>query len=310
MAAPPVSSQELEAAVMAYRFHGSKRVAANALGIPRSTLRDRLEIAQRSGTNLSGVTQPAKGRIEVDLKDGTIVVFSDAHFWPGPPSTAFLALIKLIKKLKPKVIIANGDLTDMATISRHPPLGWASMPTVQDELEICQERLGEIAKACGKHTKKLWPVGNHDSRLECRLAQVAPELKNVYGTSLADHFPDWEPCYSVFVNADLVVKHRFKGGQYAHANNSLWSGRTYITGHLHNQAVIRISDLNGTRWGVDTGCLADIYGEQFSYLEDNPRSWQAGFVVVSYVAGRLLTPELVRVVEPDLVEFRGELIEV
>jgi hypothetical protein len=69
-------------------------------------------------------------------------------------------------------------------------------------------------------------------------------------------------------------------------------------------------DYNGIRWGVDAGTLADIYGPQFSYLEDGPRSWVSGFVRLKWVSGRLLTPELIRVVEPGIVEFRGELIEV
>ena len=280
---------------------GSKTEAARALGIPRTTLNSRLEAEAREPS--------VKGRISTSVETGVIVVFSDAHFWPGEPSTAYRALLKLIKKLKPSIVVANGDMVDMASVSRHPPLGWNHLPTVQEELEACQERLGEIAKAAGKAVK-LWPVGNHDSRFECRLAQVAPELKNVYGTSLSDHFPDWSPCYSVFVNDDLVIKHRFKGGMHAPSNNALWAGRSVITGHLHAQTVRRITDLNGTRWGVDTGCLAEPFGEQFSYMEDNPRSWASGWCVVTYDKGRLLTPELVRVVEPGLVEFRGQLISV
>jgi hypothetical protein len=273
----------------------SLRQLSAKTGIPKSTLHDRAVKAR----------QPIKGREQIELADGTIVVFSDAHFWPGqPPSTAYLALLHLIKKLKPAIIVANGDMTDMATVSRHPPLGWSSMPTVAEELEVCQERLKGITKISG-NAKCFWPVGNHDSRLECRLAQVAPELKNVYGTSLRDHFPNWEPCYSLFVNDDLIIKHRYKGGQHAPTNNALWSGRSVVTGHLHAQTVREITDLNGTRWGCDTGALADIYGDQFSYMEDNPRSHRSGFAVITYVEGRLLTPELVRVVEPGLVEWRG-----
>jgi hypothetical protein len=280
----------------------SIRELAARLGIPKSTLHDRMKAAAQS--------PPPKGRIELEIDDGTIVIFSDAHWWPDQPlSTAYLALLQLIKKLKPAIIVANGDMTDMATVSRHPPLGWASMPTVADELKVCQERLGAVKKA-SPGSRLIWPIGNHDQRLECKLAQVAPELKNVYGTSLQDHFPDWEPCYSVFVNDDLVIKHRFKGGQHAPGNATLWAGRTVVTGHLHSQKVEPITDLNGTRWGCDTGALADVYGEQFSYMEDNPRSHRSGFAVITYVKGRLLTPELVRVVEPGLVEWRGSLIEV
>ena len=38
---------------------------------------------------------------------------------------------------------------------------------------------------------------------------------------------------------------------------TLWSGRTIITGHLHAQGIRPHSDYNGTRWGVDAGTMAD-----------------------------------------------------
>jgi hypothetical protein len=279
---------------------GTKAGAARLLGMPVSTFKDQL----------NRVDPGVKGRIELDFQDGTIVVFGDAHWWPGELSTANRALLKLLPDLKPSLMIANGDMTDMATVSRHPPLGWTSLPTVADELAVCKQRLGEISALLPAGVRKIWPVGNHDARLECRLAQVAPELKDVYGTSLKDHFSDWEPCYSVHINKDLVVKHRWKGGQNAPANNSLWSGRSIITSHLHAQSLYWITDLNGDRWGADTGCLADPFGEQFSYQEDNPRSHRSGFLTVRYYQGRLLTPEFIRVVEPGLVEYRSELISV
>jgi hypothetical protein len=293
---------DIAAAVAAYQQTGNKAAAAKLLGIPISTFKDRL--------TASGREVEVKGRIDLDFHDGVIVVFGDAHWWPAELSTANRALLKLLPDLKPSLMIANGDMTDMATVSRHPPLGWTSLPTVADELSVCKERLGEISDLLPSGIRKIWPVGNHDSRLECRLAQVAPELKDVYGTSLKDHFPDWEPCYSIHINKDLVVKHRWKGGQNAPANNSLWSGRSIITSHLHAQSLYWVTDLNGDRWGADTGCLADPFGEQFSYQEDNPRSHRSGFLTVRYHEGRLLTPEFIRVVEPGLVEYRSELIAV
>ena len=45
------------------------------------------------------------------LENGVIVVFSDAHFWPNENQTiANMALLELIKDLKPNVICANGDI--------------------------------------------------------------------------------------------------------------------------------------------------------------------------------------------------------
>jgi len=210
----------------------------------------------------------------------------------------------------------NGDAYDFSSISRHPPIGWQSLPTVQEELEIVEERMMELVKASGK-AKRFFPLGNHDARFSTFIAKNTPELKGVAGMSLLDHTnPLWEPCWSLYVNnrvGGLVIKHRFKGGlpTYAPHNNTLWAGRSIATGHLHSQRVVPLTDLNGTRWGVDVGCLAEIYASPFQdYIEDNPRNWVSGFARFKFINGQLLTPELIRVVEPGIVEFRGELIQV
>jgi hypothetical protein len=250
-------------------------------------------------------------RIHLDVPNGTVIIGGDAHYWPGPPSTAHRAFVKFIKEMKPRAVIMNGDAFDGARISRYPPIGWAEQPTVQQEIEVVQERLHEITMACPKGCRRLWPLGNHDSRFETRIATVAPEYAKVAGVSLKDHFPLWEPCWSVFIGDDVVVKHRFKGGMHAPQNNTLWSGRTTITGHLHSAKVQPITDYNGTRYGVDTGCLADPMAPAFlDYAEDNPRSWRSGFCVLTFKDGKLLWPELVIVWDADHVQFRGELVKV
>ena len=83
-----------------------------------------------------------------------------------------------------------------------------------------------------------------------------------------------------------------------------------VSGHLHSQKITPYTDYNGTRWGVDSGTMADIYGPQFLYAEDNPRNWRSGFAIITFRQGILMTPELVRVVDKDHVDFRGELIKV
>lgn len=258
--------------------------------------------------------QAAKGRRYLDLTDGVIFVGSDAHYWPSEPSTAHRAFCKFVKREKNLIaVVMNGDAYDFPNISRHD-VDWTSTPETREELEVVEERLGEIVKASGK-AKRYFPLGNHDARFEKYLAKNAPEMRGVPGTSLVARNPLWEPCWSLHINDDLqcsaaVIKHRLRGGIHATYNNTLHAGRTTVTGHLHALQCRPHTDYNGTRWGVDCGCLADTYGPQFSYLEDNPRSWRSGFVCLKWVNGRLLTPELIRVVEEGVVEFRGELIGV
>lgn len=250
------------------------------------------------------------GRLQMDMENGTIVVFSDAHYFPGLISTAHRACVKMTKELKPKALICNGDAFDGSTISRYPRIGWDKKPTVAAELSAVGERLSELEDAAGK-AALIWPLGNHDGRMETYLAANAPQYEGVKGFTLRDHFPAWKPCWALFVNNDLVIKHRWKGGVHATRNNALNAGRSYVTGHLHSLKVTPMTDLNGSRFGVDTGTLADPGGPQFEdYLECAPTDWRSGFVVLTFWKGRLLWPETVHVLEEGKIEFRGQVVEV
>lgn len=246
----------------------------------------------------------------VALPNGIALVGSDAHIWPGPKSTAIRAFIHFCKELKPALVVLNGDVLDCSTISRHPPIGWEARPTVQQEIETGQETLGEIEAAAGK-AEKCWTLGNHDARYETRLATVAPEFAKIAGTHLKDFFPLWRPAWSCWVNDQVVIKHRYKGGFGATRANTLNSGKSMVTGHLHSLKVTPFTDYNGTRFGVDTGCLADPSHKAFvDYTEDAPLDWRSGFVVLTFHKGRLLWPEVVSVFDADHVEFRGQIIPV
>ena len=278
----------------------------------------RKRIEQRTGRKLrtpSGESRSSThvypGRLETSLQDGVILIGGDAHYWPGHPSTGHRAFVKFIKKVKPKIVVVNGDVFDGAAVSRHPSVNWDQNPTVVDELETCRARMHEILQAAGPKASLFWTLGNHDARFEARLVQVAPEYAGVRGTSLKDHFSArWKPCWSLFINDELVVKHRYKGGAHATHNNTLSSGKSIVTNHLHSAKVTPYSDYNGTRYGVDTGCLADLNGRQFTYGEDNPVNHRSGFAVITYRKGRLMYPELVLVVDDRTVQFRGELFSV
>jgi hypothetical protein len=252
----------------------------------------------------------APGRLQFDIEDGIVLIGSDPHYWPGETSTSHKAFVKFCKDFTPAAVIMNGDVLDGSTISRHPPIGWESRPKLADEIEACKDRLGEITVAAGK-ARRFWPLGNHDARFETRLATVAPEYAKVNGVHLHDSFPDWEPCWSVFINDEVVVKHRLKGGIHAPWNNTMNAGRSIVTGHLHSQKVYPLTDYNGTRWGVDAGTMAETFGPQFQdYMEDSPRNWREGFCMLTFADGMLLQPELIRVIDKGRVDFRGAIIEV
>jgi predicted phosphodiesterase len=250
---------------------------------------------------------PGNARRGIEMEKGKVVVFSDAHFWPGDYTTAYKALLKIIKEFKPKVVVANGDVFDGSQASRHARIGWEKSPTVREELEACQEFMEGIEKV-SKGAELIWTMGNHDARFETFLSAQTGMYEGVAGFTLKEHFPLWKPCWSYWVNEDTCIKHRWKGSFGAGRANALNSGVNMVTGHTHNLAVQPLTDYNGTRYGVQTGCLADPHGNQFmGYTEDNPKDWRSGFTLLSFDRGRLVLPELIQVCGEDEYEFRGEI---
>ncbi len=258
------------------------------------------------------ITYPQNGvRANLEINDGVVLVASDCHYWPNIISTGHRAFVNIIKELKPKMVVMNGDVFDGASISRHPKMNWATLPNVKQELEACQERLGEVESAA-KGAKLHWTWGNHDMRFNARLAQQVEGFEGVQGFNLAEHFPLWKFSTSLMVNENTIIKHRFNNGIHAAYNNTLRSGISIVTGHLHSLKVTPWSDYRGSRYGVDTGTLADINGDHMDYGEDNPKNHRSGFAVLTFYKGKLMPPELCEVVSEDdgLVYFRGKVIEV
>lgn len=276
----------------------------------------RRAIEKRQGIVLASSTDRVKevvsanrAVVSLPIQDGIVLVGSDAHVWSGPLTVAQRAFQAFAKEMKPAAIVMNGDVFDGAQVSRHPSIGWEKTPSVKEELEAVAAFLEPLEAIPG--ARKIWTLGNHDMRLEVRIANTLPELRGVSGVHLKDFFPAWTPCWRVDVNDDVVIKHRLANGLHAVYNNTLKSGKTMVTGHLHSLKVTPWTDYNGTRYGVDTGTLADPDGDQFvNYLEAGPTNWRSGFVVLTFRGGRLMWPEVVAKVDDEHVEWRGELVRV
>jgi hypothetical protein len=259
------------------------------------------------------ITIPQNGvRVNVEMDDGVIMVGSDCHYYPGIISTAHKAFVHLAKELSPKMIIMNGDVFDGSSASSHSPIGWQQTPTVKQELDACQERLGEIEDVA-KNAKLHWTWGNHDLRFNTRLAsQVGSAFEGVKGMNLTDHFPRWQFSTSIMVNEHTMIKHRWHNGIHAVYNNTLKSGVSFVTGHLHSLKVTPWTDMGAqkTRYGVDTGTMANIDDPAFFYTEDSPVNWRSGLAVLTFWEGKLMPPELCEVISEGIVYFRGKIIEV
>lgn len=237
-------------------------------------------------------------RVNETITDGYLLVFSDCHYWPGAVPLAHEALLKVCKQLKPKLIIANGDVFDGANISRHEPMGWQKLPTVIQELDTVKLRLGEIERAAPNAIRR-YTIGNHCSRFDRRLATEVSQFEDVPGMRLQDHLKAWPQSYSVLINEDIdpvFVLHNIRGGMHAPFNNVKAAGCTVITGHLHSQKAEPYTTMLHDWEGIDAGCIADIDHPAFSYAMDRPRDWRSGFAIMKFDKnGKRFPVELCRV---------------
>jgi hypothetical protein len=318
---PQAATTDKEFIEVWQRLKSATKVAEE-LGVDlRNVRRRRKRLEELHGVSLESTKQgplikapdnPARKMLGIE--NGTVIVFSDAHFWPGIHTTAFKGLLWAIKEFQPKCVIANGDVFDGASISRYDRHGYDSTPSVVQELKACEIALGEIddtAKKARSNVNLVWTLGNHDMRFENRLAANAPQYEFVKGFNLKDHFPAWHPCWSCWPTEQVAVKHRWKGGIHATHNNTVNAGVSIITGHLHSLKVTPFADYNGNRFGVDTGTLAEPAGKQFeNYLEDSPTNWRSGFAILTFHNGRLMWPELVHKWAENQIEFRGKVYDV
>jgi hypothetical protein len=311
----------------------SAREVAQTLGISiRAVMDRRRRIESRHGLALkSNATFPndsPTGRVAIaknelaeiratkyekdmadSIENGIVIVASDCHYWPGIVTVGHQALCKVIKKLKPKMIVLNGDLLDGARISRHARIMWEKQPDLKDEVHAVQDRCAEIERA-GKDAKLVRTIGNHDARFENYLSSRAGEFEDMMGMSLLDYLPRWRAGWAIHLNANTpswtTIRHRpVSGGIHSAYNSTLKSGVHYVHGHLHKLQITPWADYRGRRYGVDTGTLADPYGPQFNYTEAGPVNWASGFAVLTYNNSRLLEPELC-VVQDGQAWFRGE----
>src|SRR5277367_2776803 len=141
----------------------------------------------------AGFASPAElDRMDHELTDGVMVVFSDCHYRPDEPvSTAHRALVAMLPELNPSVVACGGDAMDLpGKVSKHQRIGWEPTINPADELANAIERMHEVEQAAPSAFLG-WVIGNHDCRWDTKLSEVAEGFEGVPGFALADHFPEW-----------------------------------------------------------------------------------------------------------------------
>lgn len=311
MPQPSLSDELLRERARQYnQMGGNAALLARSLGMSPSTIKSQIEIGRVRFPELFDYEANQKRKYMLpwtlpqmllhEVNDGCVIVGGDLHLWPGEVPLMWKAFCSVAHKLRPKAIVLNGDMLDGARVSRHGSVLGAASPKIDEEIDALHDALRMLPKA--KH--QIWPIGNHDQRVNNYLANAAPELDN-YAGRLEDRYPQWDFCYGVTFNR-TEIRHRFRGGIHAAWNNALHAGVSIVTGHTHQLQITAVRNRNGTHWGVEAGMLGDPRSRAFEYHEGQPSRAHEGFVVLTFDEdGYLMPPEFCEMVRGRPV-FRGK----
>lgn len=307
---------------------GNTKDVSDYLGIPIRTIQHHLKLYREQGHDLeeslnSEVVhekfnhdkRPEKSiqfgiQLIDSIKNGTVLVFSDAHVIPRKLSSAQKAMLSMCKSLNPDMIVNLGDIFDFASISSYDKMAWENRFSLEEELDAGINYMKDIQKA-SPNSKKYFLYSNHDCRYNKFLAKHAPQFKGVKGFSLEDHIPEeWVNCMSLNLNKNTMFLHQYNGGVHAGYNNVVKSGISIVTGHTHIMECKPFTDYNGTRYGIQTGTLSSIKDNPFfNYTVGTPLNWMAGAVFLTYIDGELQMPEFMTINKSNEAVFRGRILQ-
>ena len=310
------------------RALGSATEAAKLLGRPlRSVLRKREALAKKGivlqtnpginpeaskGASRHGWTiayQPWERSRKFEIKNGTVVMFSDPHWLPDHSAVGMDTLTAVVRELNPTLVVCGGDALDGSTISRWDPTrGHHKRFNIREELECVKESFDHVQAAAGRKAMLAWVLGNHDARLSRWVAVNAELLLDMPYTRLEEWVPNWPLSWTVAINegtpGHTVIRHRNKAGML-HLQG-IKAGCHYAHGHRHQLNVHMAPTFTGYRFSVDAGSLADCESEGFDYMEGDTPHVQ-GFAVLTYKDYQLMPPELC-VIQNGEGWFRGQRV--
>jgi len=214
----------------------------------------------------------------------TCVAFGDTHF-PFAHKGALQRALRVVRDLKPDLVVQVGDLYDLFSFSRFPRSH--NVMTPKRELEIGRADAAAFWKAvraaAGKKARLHQLIGNHDERIVKRVMEALPEFEPF----LVDvHRRLWEfddvttqPSErDELVIGGICYMHGFRSKLGDHA----WHNRmSTVTGHSHVGGVIYHRLGNRTTWELNAGYLGNPYTRPLSYgMQRRFARWTHGVGVI------------------------------
>jgi len=289
-------SQLLEA----ISIHGSIRRAAKVLGIPRSTMQDRVNRINsviESGKSWDVAEDLYKKpvvRVPAGSSSGEtrVVVFSDTHVGPAMNNDHLRAMGRFVVEEGADVFVHLGDFLTMDSCSTHDKnhtLKGRLKPSFQQDMDsgyaAMDLMMSPIARSSSR-PKLLFCSGNHEHRVN-RFVNEHPELRGLWDIEIdqlfvrhgfsVKQFGDWHFVSGV---GATHIPHDKAGRPVGGVNpgNTIALHSTFDTlfGHTHTRSVTHRSKFgpDNSVTVINTGCsMPDGHIEEYAKMSSTGWWW-------------------------------------
>lgn len=280
--APRLDDELAQQAVDLYERFGNYSDAAREAGIPRTTFRERYDMAVTRGFKRSQRAHKTTGRFNlpksraVAIEDvrisgvSKVLVISDIHI-PYHDTPALNAALEYGYKRGADCIVINGDLLDLAPMSDHEKIPDRRM-SLSEDLEACRHFIAELVREFPA-AKLIWHEGNHEFRAPRYFMRHAKEL---YNTEMGEH-GIWLPRKTMFPGLwvrnsqtmqlgklNIIHGNQYKGG-------GIMAARTIFLRALDN---VLSSDKHRTQEYIDKRIGGQIMGSWITgHLSEERPEW-------------------------------------
>lgn len=279
--------------------YGSLRKAAVALGIPETTLRNRVNGA-RSNAELTDKQIIKKGLAASNKpgrasKDGTrVLAIGDLHVSRETGTERLTWLGRMADEYRPAHIVQIGDFGTFDSVSGHEApgtIGYAKRPSfINDDLPMVCEALDRFDRELGYAPRKHITMGNHEARLS-RYENDHPESEGMFMHRVEMAFKERGWTVSPYGAKHFIEKVCFThipfnaiGKPISDAQIKQTQDYDLVFGHTHKKHELRYPKANSVVTVVNLGCALPE-GHVEEYARHSLGGWWYGAALITIYNG-------------------------
>jgi hypothetical protein len=187
-------------------------------------------------------------------------------------------------------VVQIGDVNDLynqSKYTRNPDL-----ITPERETRLARDQTVEMWSAIrhrAPDAKLIQLLGNHDGRINKRIAENLPEARALVAGAIRDFYTfdgvrtQHDPTEELFlkINGEVVCfqhGHRSKLGDHARFNEC-----PTVVGHSHTGGVVYMRNRKGVYWELNAGWLGDERAPVFQYgAQKHLKKWTLGYGLIDH----------------------------